>query len=219
MANRKSIGRLFGAVSGVLLITAAAPSQAVEKGDWLLRVGAGHVAPDDSSTAFSGPPPTTIQAAVDSSTSLALTLAYMATENIGVELLAAVPFKLDIMGAGPGGAALGKVAETKQLPPSLMVQYYFNPKGKVRPYVGAGLNYTHFFDVETKGQLTGTIKLDDSTGLALEAGVDVDIGKDMFLNLSVWNIDIETTATSSALGTAEVKIDPWVGFVGLGWRF
>jgi outer membrane protein len=214
-----SLRRSVAAASCALLAaTLGNTAHAVEKGDWLLRVGAGHVAPNDSSTGFSGAP--TIEAAVDSSTNLALTIAYMVTDNIGVELVGALPFKHDINGAGSGGSSLGKVAETKQLPPTVLAQYYFNSKGSARPYVGAGVNYTFFFDEKTTGALEGTdLSLDSSVGLAVEAGVDIDISKNMFVNFAAWYMDIETTATSSAIGTADVKIDPWVAFVGLGWRF
>jgi outer membrane protein len=214
-----SLRRSVAAVSCALFAaTFGSTAHALEKGDWLLRVGAGHVAPNDSSTGFSAAP--TVEAAVDSSTNLALTIAYMLTDNIGVELVGALPFTHDINGAGSGGASLGKVAETKQLPPTVLAQYYFNPKGGVRPYLGAGVNYTFFFDEQTTGALEGTdLSLDSSVGLAVEAGVDIDIGKNMFVNFAAWYMDIETTATSSAVGTADVKIDPWVAFVGLGWRF
>ena len=218
MASQESVGRLLGIVSVLSVVFGAYPAHAVEKGDWLLRVGAGHVAPNDSSSGFSGAP--TIEAAVDSSTNLALTIVYMVTDNVGVELVGALPFKHDINGAGSGGSGLGKVAETKQLPPTVLAQYYLNPTGNVRPYLGAGLNYTFFFDEQTTGALAGTdLSLSSSLGLAAEAGVDVDISKNMFLNVAVWYMDIETTATSSAIGTADVKINPWVAFAGLGWRF
>ncbi len=218
MASIGSLGRVVGAVCALSSVFGAYSAHAVEKGDWLVRAGVGHVAPNDSSTGFSGAP--TIEAAVDSSTNLALTIVYMVTDNVGVELVGALPFKHDINGAGSGGSSLGKVAETKQLPPTVLAQYYFNPRGSVRPYIGAGLNYTFFFDEKTTGALAGTdLSLDSSVGLAVEAGVDVDISKNMFVNLAAWYMNIETTATSSAIGTADVKVDPWVAFVGLGWRF
>lgn len=68
----------------------------------------------------------------------------MIKENIAIELLAATPFSHDIKGTG-ALAGVGKVGETKQLPPTLSVQYHFSPKASVRPYVGAGINYTIFF--------------------------------------------------------------------------
>jgi outer membrane protein len=68
--------------------------------------------------------------------------------------------------------------------------------------------------------LDGTsLKLDDSFGLAVKAGVDVDINKDWFFNASLWRMDIDTEAESSLLGKFDVAIDPWALFVGVGTRF
>ncbi len=113
---------------------------------------------------------------------------------MNVELLGAWPFKHDINGSGTIAGA-GKVAETKQLPPTLVLNYMFNPQSNIRPYIGAGINYTTFFSTKTTGALAGTdMKLDDSWGAAADAGVDVDINKDWFFNASVWYMNITTTA-------------------------
>ena len=167
-----------------------------------------------STSGFSGAPSIEVTE-VSNATSLAVNFTYMATDNIGVELLGALPFKHDISVTG-----LGKVAETKQLPPTLILLYNFAPHSGVRPYAGAGINYTKFFDVNTTNALSGTnLDLDSSTGLAVEAGIDVDIDKEWFFNASLWHIDIDTTARSSVAGTADVTIDPWVYIVGIGRKF
>jgi len=94
------------------------------------------------------------------------------------------------------------------------------PRRRPLSYAGIGLNYTTFFSEKTKGALDGTsLKLDDSFGLAVEAGVDVDINKDWFFNASLWRMDIDTEAESSLLGKFDVAIDPWAVIVGVGKRF
>lgn len=196
------------------VLAAATPAAAVGKGDWLIRAGLGRVAPNDSSSGFSGAPTLKVED-VSNSTNLAINFTYMMTDNVGAELLGALPFKHDISVMG-----LGKVVETKQLPPTLILLYNLSPKSNVRPYAGAGINYTKFFGEKTVNGLAGTtINLDSSTGLAIEAGVDVDINKDWFFNASLWHINIETKARSSLVGTADVTIDPWVLFAGVGKRF
>ena len=205
---------IVGALLALGLAAMAAPSHAVQKGDWLIRAGVGYVAPNESSSGFSGAPSIEVTE-VSNATSLAVNFTYMATDNIGVELLGALPFSHDISVTG-----LGKVAETKQLPPTLILLYNFAPHSGVRPYAGAGINYTKFFDVNTTNALSGTnLDLDSSTGLAVEAGIDVDIVKEWFFNASLWHIDIDTTARSSVAGTADVTIDPWVYIVGIGRKF
>lgn len=204
------------AITGMLALTSIS-AMAVEKGDWLVRFGLTNVAPNDSSTSLTGAGANST-VGVDGDTQVFATLSYMIKENIAIELLASTPFSHDIVGTGALAGA-GKVGETKQLPPTLSVQYHFKPKDSVRPYVGAGINYTTFFSEKTTGALAGTsLSLDDSFGLAVQAGVDIDISKDWFFNADIRYINIETTATT-ALGTAEVTIDPTVISLGVGTRF
>lgn len=101
---------------------------------------------------------------VSNNTQLGLTFTYMATDNIGVELLAATPFRHKV-----GTAATGNIATVHHLPPTLMAQWYFgDSSSKLRPYIGAGINYTTFFDesVNDTGKKTGIsdLSLKDSWG-------------------------------------------------------
>ena len=200
-----------------LIILALSPfvtsnSHAVEQGDWLVRFGAVNVSPNDSSGTLSGAP--TVGVAVDGDTQIFLNVSYMIKPNIALELLAASPFEHTISATG---ALSEDIATTKQLPPTLSAQYHFTPKDSFRPYVGAGLNYTTFFD-ETPTAVISSISLDDSFGLAVQGGFDVDINKDWFANVDLRYINIETTATTN-LGTVDVKINPWVFSAGVGMRF
>jgi outer membrane protein len=208
--SRKSC--IAGALLALGFAAAAGPAHAVQAGDWLIRGGVGHVAP----TGESGTVPVVGgKVEADSATSLAVNFTYMLSDNLGLELLGALPFKHDLT-----HDSLGKVGETKQLPPTLLLVYNFAPKSGVRPYAGIGLNYTTFFSEKTTGALANTsLKLDDSFGLAVEAGVDVDINKDWFFNASLWRMDIDTEADSSLLGKFDVAIDPWAMIVGVGMRF
>jgi len=203
---------IVGALIALGLATAAVSAHAVQKGDWLIRGGLGHVSPTGESVTV---PVVGGKLEADDSTNLAVNFTYMLSDNLGVELLGALPFSHNLT-----HDSLGKVGETKQLPPTLILLYNFAPKSGVRPYAGIGLNYTTFFSEKTTGALAGTsLKLDDSFGLAVEAGVDVDINKDWFFNASLWRMDIDTEANSSLLGKFDVAIDPWALFVGVGRRF
>lgn len=94
----------------------------------------------------------------------------MATSSIGIELLAAWPFQHDINGAGEL-AGVGRLGETKHLPPTLSVQYHFMSQSVFRPYVGVDLNYTTFFSEKTTATLDGalggpsSLSIRDSMGL------------------------------------------------------
>ncbi|EGR2433520.1 TPA: outer membrane protein OmpW [Vibrio cholerae] len=205
----------------VLAALSSAPVFAHQEGDFIVRAGIASVVPNDSSDKILG---SQSELAVNSNTQLGLTLGYMITDNISFEVLAATPFShkisTDLLG-------LGDIAETKHLPPTFMVQYYFGEANSTfRPYVGAGLNYTTFFDESFNG--TGTnaglsdLKLDDSWGLAANVGFDYMLNDSWFLNASVWYANIETTATYKAGADAkstDVEINPWVFMIAGGYKF
>ncbi len=188
-----------------LAVVAALVSPSVfahSEGDFILRVGAASVVPNDSSDKILG---SQYELEVNSDTQLGLTFGYMFTDNISLEVLAATPFSHDI-----STDLVGKdIGSTKHLPPTVMVQYYFgDSQSKFRPYVGAGLNYTIFFDEGFNGTGKGAglsdLKLDDSFGLAANVGVDYMINDKWFLNASAWYANIETEATYKA-GGAKTK--------------
>lgn len=187
-----------------LLVAAAlmAPSAfAHQAGDILVRGGAVMVSPSTSSD-------DTLDVQPD--TQLGLTFSYMLTDNWGVELLAATPFSHGVNLDG------NEVAKVKHLPPSLMAQYYFgNAQSKVRPYVGAGINYTFFFDEEAKGGLN-SVDADDSWGLAAQAGLDMAVTENVFVNGSVWYMDIDTDVSVNGQFFEKTSIDPIGLMVGLG---
>ncbi|MCI5114758.1 MAG: hypothetical protein D3913_06810 [Candidatus Electrothrix sp. LOE1_4_5] len=210
-------------------------------GDILLRVGAVTVAPDTESGTVSGLPDGVNNARVDveNNSQLSLTATYMLTDNLGLELLAATPFSHDIVGKGNlQGVAVG---ETRHLPPTLSLQYHFGGKeGIFNPYVGIGINYTMFFSEEVDGQLLNTLntlptiaglggiravdmELDGSLGLAGQAGVDIKVADNWYVNAAVWYIDIGTTAElKTDLGTThevDVDIDPWVFNLAVAYKF
>jgi outer membrane protein len=215
---------------GAVLATGAASCLAYETGDILVRGRVIVVEPhEDSSTVKSsvaGSIPGS-GAGLDSSVVPEVDFTYMVTPSVGVELILASSSH-DVRGTGSLAGA-GKLFDARTLPPTLTVQYHFNSNGRVRPYVGAGLNYTLFFNedatsgMKALGGGKADVELDDSWGLAANAGVDVAIDKDWFVNADVKYIDMDTTATirTNSLGRlkADVSIDPWVYGIGIGRRF
>jgi outer membrane protein len=202
-------------VAAAAAIGLSPQANAVSQGDWLVRFGAVSVNPNDSSGQVGAI--TGSGVSVNSSVGIFANLTYMLRDNIGLEVLAATPFSHDINATG-SIAGLGKIAEVKQLPPTISVQYHFLPKSDFRPYVGAGINYTTFFNAKTTGSTVTSISLDDSWGLAAQAGFDKDISKDWFFNADLRYIKIKTTATTN-VGNVDVTIDPWVISIGVGTRF
>lgn len=177
-------------------------------GDMLLKFGLANVDPDSSSWGVVADD----AVSVEDDTAAYITYSYMYTDNIGVEVLASTPFTHDIVLAG-----VGKIAEGEHLPPTVSLQYHFQSGQSVRPYVGAGINWTVFLDEKATSTIT-SISLDDSVGLAVQVGVDIDINKEWYFNADLRKISIDTTATTN-IGNIEVDIDPTVLSLGVGFRF
>lgn len=206
--NKTSVAVL--AALGLTLGATSFSAQAIQAGDMFARVTATTVNPTNNQEAFSIVPAI---AKVDSNTQLGATFVYMIKNNVGIEILAATPFSHEISAGG------SKIGETKQLPPTVSIQYYFNAETKLRPYVGVGLNYTTFFNDKTISGLGGDLELDDSFGLAAQIGADYDINEKWFISADVRYINIETKATNSVAGTADVEINPTVVSIGVGYKF
>lgn len=142
-----------------------------------------------------------------------LDLAYWFTDHLAAELVLTYPQKHDVT---LGGASIGSV---KHLPPTLMLQYHFLPKQTVQPYVGIGLNYTRFSNVNLSAGGTPITMDKHSTGLALQAGVDVRVSKSMYLNVDAKKIKIDSELRLGGNHLTDLTIDPWLVGIGLGWRF
>lgn len=194
------------AVGVALSLGLANTAVAFEPGDWLVRVGASNVDPRSNNSEI---------VSVDSAASLTFNFSYMMTDVWAVEVLAAYPFKHDIsLVGGP------KVGSTKQLPPTVSLQYHFRPTEKLQPYLGLGINYTNFFSEKTTGLLEGTnLSLGDSWGLAGQIGFDVIFNDNWFLNLDARYIGIESKAKLDGVSLGKVEIDPWVYGAHVGFRF
>ncbi len=201
---------------------------AYEAGDWLIRGRIINVNPNDSSSSLTvnGADTGTKGVKVDSDTVPELDITYMITRNWGVELI--LGYSEHTVTGEKSWAVLGDVIDTKVLPPTLTLQYHFLPDSNIRPYIGAGVNYTYFFDekVPSSSLLSNSgdkVKLESSWGWAAQVGVDIAINQDWFVNMDIKYLDIDTTARfkNTAVGSAKINadIDPFVYGIGIGRRF
>ena len=181
----------------------ATPALAQSAGDWTLGIGIHQVNPKSGNGALAGG---TLPVDVDSDVKPTITFEYFVRQDLGIEVLAALPFKHAIAIDG-----LGTVGSTRQLPPTVSLQYHFNSAGKVSPFLGAGINYTTFFSEDTRGALAASkLELEDSWGLAAHAGVDFALGERSALRLDVRWADIDTKVKLDGAGLGTVNIDPLV---------
>jgi len=172
--------------------------------DWLVRVRAIDVVPNASSS-IAG-------LDVDGQWSPELDFSYFFTKNLAAELiLATTRHEVTLNGKSLGNASV--------LPPTLTVQYHFTDLGAIKPYVGAGLNLTWFYDV---GLNLGSTPLSvgrTSVGGALQGGLDWEIQKNWYINFDVKYIWMSTDVTANGATLTKLDINPWVYGIGVGYRF
>lgn len=186
---------------GTALVLACGPALANDAGDWSVSLGAHVIDPKSDNGSLAGG---ALAADVGSSTRPTITAEYFFSPNLGLELLASLPFDHDISVNGV------QAGSTKHLPPTLSLQYHFNGE-RVSPFIGAGINYTLFFDSESTGPLAGTdLDLDNSWGLAAHVGLDFRLGERSALRVDARWIDIDTDVSVDGAGVGTVNIDPLV---------
>lgn len=182
----------------------------IHKGDVLVRLRSITIMPDSSTS--SGSTLNAINASANNATVPELDFTYMVTDSIGAEL---------ILGTSRNqvSSSLGQLGGVGVLPPTLLLQYHFNHAGKIRPYVGAGMNYTIFYNNGLHAGATPVSIDNHSFGPALQIGVDVDITKRVFLNADLKKIWMRTGASAGGTSLGTLYIDPLIVGVGVGYRF
>jgi len=210
---KTSLAVLAGATAMTFLPVVDAMASNVDD-PWLVRVRALSVMPDEDGTSV----PLNGDVEIENQIVPELDISYFFTENLSLELILGVtPHDVTLENSAAGDVDLGDVW---LLPPTLTAQYHFNPRGSFRPYVGAGINYTVFFN-EDPGATT-SIEYSDEFGFALNAGFDVPINDTWFFNADVKKLFLDTDVVVDAGGLAvvsDVTIDPWIVGVGVGRRF
>ena len=148
-----------------------------------------------------------------------LDISYYFTQNIAAELVLGTTYAN--VHAGGSIAGLGKVGKTWLLPPTLMLQYHFTDFGNFQPYVGAGVNYTIFYNQSDAGIFTD-MDVEDSFGGALQIGVDYMIDDHWGFNIDAKKLFLEPDWTAN-LGTTKLsgtaKLNPWLIGTGVTYRF
>jgi outer membrane protein len=196
------------ALAAATALAAVAPAQAAD-GPWLVRA---RIVNLDSANKDS----TGLDLSINNKVIPELDVSYFFTPNIAAELILTYPQKQDIRSGST------KIGTLKHLPPTLTAQYHFLPEGNIRPYVGAGVNYTLFSSVDFIPAVNAALKpgVDSSSfGLALQAGVDIKLDKNLYLNFDIKKVQIKTDITSFGAKAGTFKVDPLLVGVGLGWRF
>ena len=195
-------------VAAAALATVGMSAVAAE-GPWLVRARAVHL---DSANKDS----TGLDLSINDKWLPEVDFTYFVTPNIAAELILTYPQKQTLSSAGTS------IGTLKHLPPTLTVQYHFLPTGTIRPYVGAGVNYTRFSSVHFNPAVQAALdpSIDkNSWGLAAQAGVDFLVAPNVFINLDVKKVQISTDVKSAGTKVGEFKVNPWLVGLGVGYRF
>ena len=199
---------IAAALLGTVLCSAAMAQQATE-GPWMVRARAVHL---NSSNGDS----TGLGLAINNKWMPEVDITYFFNKNVAMELILTVPQKQSISASG------AHIGSLKHLPPTLTAQYHFTDLGSFKPYLGAGVNYTRFSSVRFDPSIVTALNpsLDKSSfGWALQAGVDIPLSKNLYLNVDVKKVQIKTDVASFGTKVGEFKVNPVLFGVGLGWRF
>lgn len=180
---------------------------AVPAGTWTVAAGAHYVDPkSDNGTLNNG-----LSVDVDGDVRPTISGEYFVADNVGVELLAAIPFHHDITLTDANGNEVD--AKTQHLPPTLSVQYHFdgdNLPMNLKPFVGVGVNYTTFFKERIYLGNGNDLELDDSVGVAGHIGLDIPYAPTESFRIDARYMDIKTDASLNGSDLGEVDISPWV---------
>jgi len=198
-------GKKFAAVLVVLAVAVLVGGSALAggDGDWMVRVRAINISPDEGGSEVLE------DAEVGGNSTIEIDVTRFFTEHLALEVIAATSsqeVRLE-------GSSLGSVYH---LPPTATFQYHFIPDGKFRPYIGAGINYTIFYD--QVGPLED-FDVDDSFGFAGQIGADIPVGEIGAFNVDLKYINIETEVELDGEFVGDLEVNPWVIGFGFGHRF
>jgi len=214
------MNRLVYPAATAILLALATPVLAKdnpgELSPWQVRVRATAILPDEDASIR----PVAGSADIEEALIPELDISYFFTDHIAAELVLLI--SSHDVGAKLAGVGKVDLGEVNLLPPTLLLQYHFRPHGTFRPYAGAGVNYTVFWNEDAPGGAVTGIDYDNSIGYALQAGFDYGLDKHWMLNVDVKRYWLDTDVNiSSALGSlnADVDLDPWTISFGVGYRF
>lgn len=203
---------LLAGFAALLTFNSAYANNINSDGSWLIRVRGVGVIPAEKSSI------TPIGGTVHVSNTLVpeIDFSYFFTDNFATELiLATTKHKMRALNTAVGEVNVGSVW---LLPPTLTFQYHFTQLDYFKPYAGIGVNYTFFY--KAKPGALDNVSYDNKASLALQAGIDIPICNNIYVNLDVKKLFLKTTAAfNQETIQADVKLNPWLVGAGLGFRF
>lgn len=217
------LGTKAAALTALALVGGQAMAQT--KGVWSAKAGYNHFFPQAKSGDITGVPGGKVD--VGDGGGAFVSAAYMFSDHVSAELGFGIPPRLDIEGRGTIAQA-GKIADAKVVAPILILQYRFlRPDAVFRPYVGLGATYTWYTSVTTTpilSMLTNpggvtTATIDNAWGAVAQIGATYKLNKHWFVDGSIGPTRIKTTARLSTGQSVDVKLNPVLVNLAVGYRF
>jgi outer membrane protein len=210
--NDMRIKSLVAAMAAVAsLAPIASQAQSTEENPWMLRVRAVDVL-------FQNGQSQSVQALNIKAQNVVIPefdVSYFFTKNIATELVLTYPQQVNVnMGANQNN--IGKITA---LPPSLLLQYHFPDLGALKPYIGAGLNYTIFGNVKNFPGVPGASVSNSSLGFAGQIGADYMFDKNWGVNVDVKYITMATDVYLNGASIGKLTLNPWTPGVGVTYKF
>ncbi len=230
----RSARAAFAAAAAFASLAAALPAQAqtqaqtwapdaAPKSPWRLYAGPAHIGFSTSAEVRAGGQRVPgADARADANNSLGFGAIYDFHPGWSAEIALGLPPTTALQGTGTlaGAGTLGKV---KYGPAVLSVRRHLWEDGSVRPYIGAGINYT--LVLESRDGFVSNLDVKNGVGPVLQAGFEVPIDARWSFFVDAKKIWLKTTATGTlpALGGAsahaKVRLDPLVVTAGVSYRF
>lgn len=190
-----SIGAAVAALATVLAGGAACAQ------DNVFKFGAIRYTTHSSSTGLSTTPPifaTPADAETGDATTAIFVYERSLTPNIGAEFVIGIPPRIKAKGTGAAAVLGDEVLSAKNVSPTFLVNYYFGaPDARLRPYLGAGLNYTRFVGIRSSLP-TSKLQMSDSVGWALQGGLSYSLSQQWGLFATITRLDTKTDVEAVA---------------------
>lgn len=240
---------VFAAALAAALLAAPGMARAQAAGSVVLSTGWMHVAPQvntdpmRSTIALRGGSFARVDRGISSqvgaANTLGLTATYFLSDHVAAEVVAGVPPRFRINGAG-SIESYGQVGSARMWSPAVVMKYYFRPAGAaLRPYVGLGASYVWFTDGKITNDAFRRQRLGGDTAVSVSKGLSpvFNVGLS-YAFASKWHagvslsylpmrrtLTLTTPRAATPFGAASVKstvrtqLNPVVAYVGIGYRF
>ncbi|HSV84863.1 MAG TPA: OmpW family outer membrane protein [Ramlibacter sp.] len=205
-------------LGSLLLLPVMAAAQT--RSPWWIHVGPDHVQfHTKADVRLAGASVSGANVEASSNTTLGVEIGYDLSPNLSARVTVGVPPTTKLTGTGPLAPA-GELGRVNYGPAVASLTWAFGAAGSVRPYLGAGINYT--IVLKSRDGAITSLDVRSAFGGVLQAGLEVPIDRNWGVFLDLKKIYLKTTACGFAGGApahASVRLDPLLVHAGLSYRF